>query len=147
MALPDGNTQLGQDGSAALDAASLSTQGMQPVGEQADFTATEQAALRAELIKGHPNAVHEMISGRSTAEMIASVSNAEAAFHRVHAQIAAATPTAGGGAGGVQNREQAGFASVDVSKLSPLEKISMGMTQTNYSPETHGMGRVNDNRR
>lgn len=145
----DDNAQLHVDATAALEPAALAQQAGEVRGDQAVFSQAEQNALRAELIKGHPNAVHEMIVGNSTAEMIASVTNAEAAYHRVSAAVQAATPTGAGG--GVRSEDVvnggAGSAGA-MSKLDAFSKISVGLSQNDLAGQNVvgglGMARVNN---
>jgi hypothetical protein len=92
--------------------------------------APNELALARELVlRAHPEVVHELISGSSLAELLASVPAAEAAFARVAATTRAAstreatsTPVPGGGA--VRS------ASVNVEGLGPLAKIRAGLSQS-----------------
>ncbi len=85
------------------------------------LSADERQTLRATLAAAHPDTVPELIGGETVGEMVASLETAKAAYQRTIERTKAAMPVAAGGGGRP--------VSVDVSKLSPLAKISMGLTQ------------------
>ncbi|MDQ2783661.1 MAG: hypothetical protein M3Y58_01520 [Chloroflexota bacterium] len=85
------------------------------------LSADERQTLRATLAEAHPDTVHELIGGETVGEMVASLATAKAAYQRTIERTRAAMPVAAGGGGRP--------VGVDVSKLSPLAKISMGLTQ------------------
>lgn len=79
----------------------------------------ERQTLRATLAAAHPDAIPELIGGATVGEMIASLETAKAAYQRTIERTKAALPVAAGGGGRP--------VGVDVSKLSPLAKISLGL--------------------
>ena len=114
--------------------------GTQPIASDADDAtlsdgpdtpeAPDELTLARELVlKAHPDVVHELVSGNSLAEMMASIPAAEAAFARVvaatqsAASLEAATAMVPGG-GAVRS------ASVNVDGLGPLAKIRAGLGQS-----------------
>ena len=144
------NSQFGIEATAApyVEAASETAQGARPASEQAAFTPEMQAQLREVLLRANPRAVPELIQGRTQQEMIDSVQVAEAAYHRVHAQIQAATPTTAGG--GVRSETVAAPGSMTAgdavrSRMAPLTLISLGLAANPAigTIEHHGLGRVN----
>ncbi|MDQ6907723.1 MAG: hypothetical protein M3176_12925 [Chloroflexota bacterium] len=83
------------------------------------LSAEERQTLRTTLAAAHPDAIPELIGGETVGEMIASLETAKAAYQRTVERTKAAMPVAAGGGGRP--------VGVDVSKLSPLTKISMGL--------------------
>ncbi len=83
------------------------------------LSADERQTLRATLAAAHPNTVHELIGGETVGEMVASLETAKAAYQRTIERTRAAMPVAAGGSGRP--------VGVDITKLSPLAKISMGL--------------------
>lgn len=81
--------------------------------------AEERQALRATLAAAHPDTVPELIGGETVGEMIASLETAKAAYRRTIERTKAALPVAAGGGGRP--------VGVDISKLSPLAKIAVGL--------------------
>ena len=83
------------------------------------LSADERQTLQATLAAAHPDAIPELIGGATVSEMVASLETAKAAYQRTIERAKAALPVAAGGGGRP--------VGVDVSKLSPLAKISMGL--------------------
>ncbi len=83
------------------------------------LSAEERQTLQATLASAHPDAIAELIRGETVGEMVASLETAKAAYRRTVERTKAAMPVAAGGGGRP--------VGVDVSKLSPLAKISMGL--------------------
>ncbi len=83
------------------------------------LSADERQTLRATLVSAHPDTIPELIGGETVGEMVASLETAKAAYQRAIERTRAAMPVAAGGGGRP--------VSVDVTKLSPLAKISVGL--------------------
>ena len=83
------------------------------------LSADERQTLQATLAAAHPDAIPELIVGETVGAIIASVETAKAAYQRTIERTKAALPVAAGGGGRP--------VGVDVAKLSPLAKISMGL--------------------
>jgi hypothetical protein len=81
----------------------------------------ERETLRATLAAAHPDVIPELIGGETVGEIVASLETARAAYRRTIERTQAATPVAAGGGGRP--------VAVDVTKLSPLAKIAMGLKQ------------------
>jgi len=81
----------------------------------------ERETLRTTLAAAHPDAIPELIGGETVGAIIASLETAKAAYQRTIARVKAATPVAAGGGGRP--------VGVDVAKLSPLAKISIGLRE------------------
>lgn len=79
----------------------------------------ERETLRATLAAAHPDAIPELIGGETVGAIVASLETAKAAYQRTIERTKAALPVAAGGGGRP--------VGVDISKLSPLAKISMGL--------------------
>lgn len=86
----------------------------------------ERDALVAHLRGAHPDAVPELITGDTVAEIVGSVTAAKAAHARVATQVAASVPVAAGGG-------PRGGRGQDLARLSPLEKISAGLREVRAS--------------
>jgi len=113
----------------------------QPAGEPDDVSVSDTADIsdtpdsademtlaRELVLRAHPEAVQELITGSSLAELLASVPAAEAAFARVVAAARGATAreataTVPGG-GAVRS------IGVNVEGLGPLAKIRAGLNQS-----------------
>jgi hypothetical protein len=113
QASPSYATAIG--GPAAADA------GTGGAATYAALSADERQTLRATLAEAHPDTIPQLIDGETVGEMVASLTTAKAAYQRAVEQANAAAPVAAGGGGRP--------ISVDVSKLSPLAKISLGLTE------------------
>ena len=85
----------------------------------AALSADERQTLQATLAAAHPDAIPELIGGATVGEMVASLETAKAAYQRTIERTKAALPVAAGGGGRP--------VGVDIAKLSPLAKISMGL--------------------
>jgi len=83
------------------------------------LSAEERKTLQATLAAAHPDTIPELIGGETVGEMVASLETAKATYQRTIERTKAAMPVAAGGGGRP--------VGVDVSKLSPLAKISMGL--------------------
>ncbi|GEM_PF-6177852 len=83
------------------------------------LSADERQTLRATLAAAHPDVIPELIGGETVGEMVASLETAKAAYQRTIERTKAAIPVAAGGGGRP--------VGVDVSQLSSLAKISMGL--------------------
>lgn len=83
------------------------------------LSAEERQMLRATLAAAHPDAIPELIGGETVGELVASLETAKAAYHRTIERTKATMPVAAGGGGRP--------VGVDVAKLSPLAKISVGL--------------------
>lgn len=86
------------------------------------------ALARDLVIRAHPQAVQELITGNSLADLLASVPIAEAAFSRVadaaREEATRASAAAVPGGGGVRS------ADVNVEGLGPLAKIRAGLNRS-----------------
>ncbi|MDQ6831791.1 MAG: hypothetical protein M3008_00200 [Chloroflexota bacterium] len=100
-------------GSATADA------GTGGAAKFAVLSADERQTLRATLASAHPDTIPELIGGETVGEMVASLETAKAAYQRTIERTRAAMPVAAGGGGRP--------VGVDVTKLSPLAKISVGL--------------------
>ncbi len=85
------------------------------------LSAADRQALRATLATAHPNAIPELIGGETVGEMVASLETAKAAYQRTIDSAKTATPVSAGGGGRP--------VGVDVAKLSPMAKISIGLKE------------------
>lgn len=83
------------------------------------LSADERQTLRATLAAAHPDTIPQLIGGETVGEMIASVETAKAVYRETIERTKAAIPVAAGGGGRP--------VGVDITKLSPLAKISMGL--------------------
>ena len=85
------------------------------------LSAEERQALRATLAESHPDTVPDLIDGETVGALLASIAPAKAAFQEAIKRANAAVSVAAGGGGRP--------VGVDIAKLSPLAKISAGLTQ------------------
>jgi hypothetical protein len=85
------------------------------------LSAGKRETLRMTLAAAHPNAIPELITGETVGEMVASLETAKAAYQRTIEAAKMAAPVAAGGGGRP--------VGVDLSKLSPLAKISIGLKE------------------
>ncbi len=83
------------------------------------LSAEERQTLQATLAAAHPDTIPELIGGETVGAMVASLETAKAAYQRTIERTKAAMPVAAGGGGRP--------VGVDITKLSPLAKISMGL--------------------
>jgi hypothetical protein len=103
---------------AAIDAAPAATDAEATAGSA---EASELDAVRAVVLRAHPEAVPELIGGASVAELLASVGPAEEAYRRIAGQIGRApAPVPAGG-----DRPMP----VDPSRLPASEKIRRGLAR------------------
>lgn len=89
-----------------------------------DDPSPDLTAVRALVLRAHPDVVPELVTGNTVADLIASVEPARAAFDRLASSIAASRPAstavpAGGGAP----------IPVDPDRLPAAEKIRRGLAQ------------------
>jgi hypothetical protein len=113
QATPSHATDIG--GQATADAG---TGGAERYGE---LSAADRTALRQTLAAAHPDAIPELIDGATVGEMVSSLQTAKAAYRRTIERAKATLPISTGATG----RPTA----VDVSKLSPLAKIAVGLKE------------------
>ena len=111
QASPSSLTEIG--GSATAEA------GTGGATKFAVLSADERQTLQTTLAAAHPDAIPELIGGETVGAIIASLETAKAAYRRTIERTKAALPVAAGGGGRL--------VGVDVTKLSPLAKISMGL--------------------
>ncbi|MCA1670579.1 MAG: hypothetical protein LC793_25000 [Thermomicrobia bacterium] len=104
-----------------IDGPATAEAGTGGAAQFAVLNADERQTLRATLAAAHPDAIPELIGGETVGEMIASIETAKAAYQRTIERTKAAIPVAAGGGSRA--------VGVDVSKLSPLAKISAGLKQ------------------
>ncbi len=89
------------------------------------MTAEELAAVAALALRAHPDAVPELVSGSSVAELVASLEPARAAYQRIAERVAAGGPP--GGTPPVVPAGDAPRLAVDVEALPAAEKIRRGL--------------------
>ncbi|HYI13768.1 MAG TPA: hypothetical protein VEX37_00135 [Thermomicrobiales bacterium] len=126
MTLDDAATQPTAAGDGDGEATLPDTSDVPEMPDTPD-TPDELTLARELVLRAHPDAVHELVTGSSLAELLASVPAAEAAFARVVATTRVATTNAATtvpGGGGVRS------ASVNVEGLGPLAKIRAGLGQS-----------------
>lgn len=92
----------------------------------------ERQALIAHLAKQNPKAVHALIGGQTIPRILASVEEAKAEYKRIEDAVNQRQPVAAGGAVG-PGAARAGAPALDVSKMSPLAKIALGMGERTRS--------------
>ncbi len=85
------------------------------------LSVADRTALRQTLAAAHPDAIPELIDGATVGEMVASLQTAKAAYRRTVERAKAALPVSTGATGRA--------TAVDVSKLSPLAKIALGLKE------------------
>jgi hypothetical protein len=93
----------------------------------ATLSAEDRAALVATITAAHPGVVPELLAGETAGELLASVDAAKAAYERIAARVGKRVPVAAGGSSGAAGVR--GTPQVDITKLSPLAKISVGLAQ------------------
>jgi hypothetical protein len=108
------------DGGGASSALSEGAESAPAADGMVALDVADREALVAHLRAVHLDAIPELISGATVAEIVGSVVTAKAAHARVASQVAAAAPVAAGGGarGGIRQ---------DLARLPPLAKISAGL--------------------
>ena len=106
----------------AEEATTVSDEGDVVVEAPPEEPGDDLAAVRELVLRAHPDAVPELVSGATVGELLASVEPARAAYARVAERIAPAATAPVVPAGG------AGPVPIDPDRLPAPEKIRRGLT-------------------